>query len=414
MPSISATLLPSPANLPAEASAPRPTILIVALAARALAAAAVRTGYAPLIADGFGDADTRALAVAFHRVSSDAAGGLDPASCRAALAALRRGRAPPVGLVYGSGFEACPEHLTTLAPSLPLLGNIPAVVRTLKTPVRFAAICARLGISHPAIRQDAAPDAGWLEKQAGAAGGGHIRAIPLGHAPAPGHYLQRRVAGKPISALFLADGQHAMLLFFTAQWSDPVPHAAFRYGGALRPAPLAPTIAAAMTAAVAKLVAATGLVGLNSADFLVREGDFDLLEINPRPGATLDLAPGPVFRWHLAACRGSLPTRPPIFPAAAAAAIVYARQATRLPAAFNWPAWTADRPLAGEYVPAHAPLCTVRAAGRDARRVHARLRARRERILARAEECATMAGPARNAALSRPTRRGSGARRGPP
>lgn len=370
--------------MPAEASAPRPAILVVALSARALTRAAVRAGYAPLAADCFGDADTRALAADFRLVSGDVTQGLDAASCRAALAALAGGRTP-VGLVYGSGFEGCPEQIGQITPTLPLLGNSPARVRAVKCPIRFAAICAQLGIPHPAIRFEVAPDEGWLEKRIGGAGGTHIRAIPPGHAPRAGHYLQRRVAGKPVSALFLADGRQTRVLFFTAQWADPAPHAPFRYGGAVRPATPAPALAAAMEAAVTRITAASGLVGLNSADFLVRDEDFDLLEINPRPGATLDLAPGPIFRWHLAACRGRLPARAPALSGAMAAAVLYARNPVPVPSHFAWPGWMMDLPEAATIVPPGAPFCTVRAAGRTPEAALALLRRRMKFLLTRME-----------------------------
>ena len=46
---------------------------------------------------------------------------------------------------------------------------------------------------------------------------------------------------------------------------------------------------AAMAAAVERLTEAFGIKGLASADFLVDGENCHLLEINPRPGATLDI-----------------------------------------------------------------------------------------------------------------------------
>ena len=133
-------------------------------------------------------------------------------------------------------------------------------------------------------------------------------------------------------------------------------------------------------------MALTELRGLNSADFLVRQDGLDLLEINPRPGATVDIFAGhALFRLHLDACRGVLPDKAPIWPAAAAAATVYARQAIRLPADFAWPAWTADRQPPGEPVPSGAPLCTVLADAADAVGAEQRVRDQAAEILARTE-----------------------------
>jgi predicted ATP-grasp superfamily ATP-dependent carboligase len=136
------------------------------------------------------------------------------------------------------------------------------------------------------------------------------------------------------------------------------------------------------------MVSHTGLRGLNSADFLVREDGIDLLEVNPRPGATLDLfvdRQGALFRLHLEACDGSLPDTAPVWQGAAATATAYARADVCLPANFAWPAWTADRQPSGETVPKGAPLCTVIAEAADLAAAECLVRHRGAEILARAE-----------------------------
>ncbi|MEJ2432582.1 MAG: ATP-grasp domain-containing protein, partial [Pseudolabrys sp.] len=90
-------------------------------------------------------------------------------------------------------------------------------------------------------------------------------------------------------ALAQADGRRVMVLGFSAQWAAPLPGRPFRYGGAVRPAPLANGVLRAMTAAIERLNAAVPLTGLASADFLVDGDAFHLLEVNPRPGASFDL-----------------------------------------------------------------------------------------------------------------------------
>src|SRR5262249_1668816 len=109
----------------------------------------------------------------------------------------------------------------------------------------------------------------------------------------PAHYYQRHVPGRPVSGLFLADGRRGVLLGWSEQWPSPAPGQPFRFGGAAQPTLLDPTIATRIEAALPALVEATGLVGLNSIDMMVAEdGAFSLLEINPRPGASLDIFDG--------------------------------------------------------------------------------------------------------------------------
>ena len=114
------------------------------------------------------------------------------------------------------------------------------------------------------------------------------------------------------------------------------------------------------------LAASLGLVGLNSLDLLTDGGDFQVLELNPRPGATLDIfgdsGQTSLWRWHLDAVVGRLP--PPGEPcgAARAAAVVYAPWDMVMPKALSWPDWAVDRGPAGTVVRRGEPVCTVTAA----------------------------------------------------
>jgi uncharacterized protein len=358
-------------------------VLIAAAAGRALAASARRAGYAPLVADFFGDEDTLRAACAHVRLADGLARGMDE-SVLDALETLATGE-QPCGVVWGTGFEDRPHLLAQIARRWPLIGNTAETVAAIKDPVAFARLCGDCGIAHPETSGSRPADAaGWLRKRRGGAGGSHIR-------PADDHddlnasvYFQRRVDGAPVSVSFLADGRRALVLGFSAQWSSPTPRQPFRYGGAVRLADLAPQVEDALARAVETIVAAVPLFGLNSADFLVNRQTFRLLEINPRPGATLDIfepADGSLFALHVAACAGHLPDHAPALDGAAAAAIVYADRDIRVPA-LDWPAWTADRPQAGTSVNAGEPFCTVHAHAATASEARRLVNRRQTAILA--------------------------------
>ncbi len=353
-------------------------MLIAALSGRALAAAARRAGYAPLVADLFGDLDTQVLAAASVTVPGSLARGPQGAALLAALERLAAGRAP-VGVVCGSGFEDRPALLRAFARH-GLLGNDSATVARLKDPFAFAALCRACDVPHPAVAL--APGTGeWLQKRAGSAGGGHVRPAGPGDVRLP-RYLQRKAVGRAVSALFLGDGARSCLVGFSEQWTAPTPEKPYRYGGAVRPAATAPHTAA-LCGAIARLTRAAGLRGLNSADFLLREDGFDLLEINPRPGATLDVfaAVKNLFHLHVEACHGRLADGPPQLSGAAAAAVVFAPRAFVLAQGFAWPAWTADRQKPG-LVAREAPLCTVLARAASPAAARQALHRRTARILA--------------------------------
>jgi predicted ATP-grasp superfamily ATP-dependent carboligase len=113
---------------------------------------------------------------------------------------------------------------------------------------------------------------------------------------------------------------------------------------------------------VQRLTAVLPTRGLNSVDFLVDGQQIWLLEVNPRPGATLDLfepADRSLFALHVAACAGVLPERPLHYDDAMASAIVYAERDIARMLDLDWPEWTADRPRTSTSVEAGEPLCTA-------------------------------------------------------
>ena len=243
-----------------------------------------------------------------------------------ALAALAP--SPILGLVYGAGFEDRPELLTLIAKHWPLLGNDAATVARLKAPESFFAELDRLGIPHPATTQRTA-------REGAQAGSPSARAAPAAvisrragcNATRARSTTRSASTGRAVSALFVANGRRARVLGFSEQWTAPTPRSPFRYGGALRPASLRQSVAREMASAVAAIARSFAVVGLASADFLVEGDDALLLEINPRPGATLDIFDSgakPLMRLHLEAIReGRLPRSGLKFDDAMASAIVY-------------------------------------------------------------------------------------------
>ena len=356
--------------------------LLVALSGRALAVAARRAGRRAVVIDLFGDTDTRASAEASAVVAGDFNTGFEPDDLLAAAERLAPAATPPrFGLVYGAGLESRPDLLARLAAGRQLFGNAPATVTRTKDPRAFFALLARLGLPYPAIADAPPPDpAGWLMKRVGGSGGGHVASAQAGAAAADCYY-QRRVAGVPIGASFLADGRRARLLGFAEQWSAP---GSYRFGGLVQPATISARAAAAIPAVLDALTRELGLVGLNSLDLIVAGDAFHILEVNPRPGANLDVFdgtdPAGLFGLHVRACEGRLPERwtPP--PQATAMAVLYADRTLRVPRRVAWPDWVADRPALGARIEQGAPICTVLAAAPSRAAVRAAIDARSARV----------------------------------
>ncbi|WAJ26786.1 ATP-grasp domain-containing protein [Antarcticirhabdus aurantiaca] len=362
----------------------RPTILVAAFSARQMAESARRAGLDALAVDFFGDLDLHDTARAARTLRGHYPDGFSADELMAALDELA-GSATILGFAHGAGFEDRPELLDRIAARWPILGADAAMLRVLKDPERFAALCAAAGVDHPAIRRDAPPDsAGWLSKAVGGAGGSHVRHV-ADAPPEPGRYHQRLVPGPRWSAAFLGTpAGETRILGFTRQWCDPSPEEPFRYGGAVGPLVSPEPAGALMRAAIARFARTLPLVGLGSADFVLAEDGPVLLEINQRFGATVDVfdtEAAPLMALHLAACRGELPAfwTPP--GAIRACGLAWAAEPVSLPPGFRWPDWTSDRSRPPAAFPAGAPLCTVRAEGDTADAAEALFRDRTRSIL---------------------------------
>ena len=356
------------------------TILVAAWSGRMLAASARRAGSLPPVVDAFGDDDTRASAAGIEVLPGAFPRGFEATSLIAALDRLAaRAATPPIGLVLGSGFEAAPDSVAALAKRWRLLGCDADCIRACKDPKRFFPLLRRLGITHPETRLDPptgkAGDKGgdnWLVRRSGGSGGTHIR-LASDKTTHANCYFQRRMQGIPISVSGVVGGRGGAALAFTRQWTNPTRSQPFRFGGAVGPATLDPDLEARMIEDAMTLTEELRLVGLVSFDFLAVDGAPVLLEINPRPSATLDIldgAHGAMFRAHVAACLGEgsvsdIVAADPQPDDARAVGYLYADRGTvTIPPRFEWPDWIADRSPAGTRVPQGAPLATVFAEGR--------------------------------------------------
>jgi uncharacterized protein len=379
-------------------------VLVCALSGRALARSARAAGFAPVVLDAFGDLDAREAAAAWRRVPVGPRWRFRRAPLLAAAARLAP---PPIPLVWGSGFERAPDLLAELARGRPLWGTEPAAVRDAKDPIRFAAVARELGIPHPEVRSQAPENQrGWLCKRAGGAGGGHVHRAGPRPPRGRGWYWQREARGRAVSALVVGDGSAgAALLGTSEQRPASLPsRRRFRFGGAVAPARLTAGALARLGEAAAALAKHHGVRGLASVDALVAGDRVTVLEINPRPGASLDAYEQAyavnLFDLHRRACGGNLPEAPLEPRRAAGSRIVHAHGTMRVPTGFIWPDWAADRTPALTRVRAGGPICTVLAQAGDAGAVWELLAARAEALhaaLDRAMACAAAGSRGRRA-----------------
>ncbi|MBZ9657205.1 ATP-grasp domain-containing protein [Phyllobacterium lublinensis] len=338
----------------------KPALLIAAISGRSLAAAARRAGFRPLVADLFNDADTLALAERAVKLAGALQSGIDAHRIVPQLTRLA-GDDQPIALIYGSGFERNPAIIDAVAQEFSIAGNSAETIRLVKDPVSLARLCTELRIPRPDIRFDI-PDQRqeWLTKIAGGAGGSHVKRADS-DASGDGRYFQRFVPGRNLSALFLADRTNAHIVGFSRQWASPSREAPFRYGGAVRLKRYDRKNSGRIEEWLTALTKRTGLCGLCSADFVDSGPNLHLIEINPRPGATLDIFDNettPLIREHLRAVTGTS-VSVPAYADSKASAIAYTARAISAFPRVVWPAQTADHQMPGTSLEAGDPVCTV-------------------------------------------------------
>jgi uncharacterized protein len=363
-------------------------VLIAALTGRSLAQSARRAGVAPLVVDAFGDEDARASAAAFAHLGEVTRTGFRARPLLAALAALAaKEPAPPVGLVLGSGFEDTPKLVGTLARHYPLIGNGSDAIARAKHPASFFALLDQLGVAHPETQLDPPRDPdGWLSKRIGGSGGAHV--LPCAGAKTDRRrYYQRRMEGTSASLLAIGADGAIHLVGVSRQWTVGGAVRPYRYGGAVGHASLGVAIEERMLTSAQDVCRALGLVGLVSLDFLLAGGVPYLLEVNPRPGATIDVfddTRGSLFEAHIAAWRGLPIALPEASPGARsgarAASVLYAGPSPLVVGNMTWPDWTADRPAPGTRIPSLRPIATVFADGAGATQAEQNCRRRLDEL----------------------------------
>jgi hypothetical protein len=359
-------------------------VLIVGVSTRALAESASRAGYACRTVDAFGDLDQkeRVANVGLRR---------DLGRRYSAAAAVAVGRSDRVAeapsAAYVGNLENHPAAVRRLARGRRLLGNTPPTLVSARDPVALAEAIRRTGGRVPlTLRPDQVPHAPaglrWLRKPRRGGGGSGVREWKGGPPPGPQEVVQERIEGVLASVAFVADGQRAALLGMCRGLAgDPAFGArGHRYCGSVYPFAADPALYERLAEIADVVTAAFGLVGLNGIDFVLRDGEPYVLEVNPRYCASMELIERgrgiSVFEAHVAACGGALlrfATAPPR--EVLGKAVLYARRDVVVGDSRGWLSREdiRDVPFPGDRIPRGHPVCTVFARGADSVTCYARL-----------------------------------------
>jgi len=334
-------------------------VLVVAVSARMLAQLATADGYPVTALDRFGDADLRAVAPGATAPSSDA------------LAAIATG-VDADAVVYGAGFENRPDLVSRLAEGRELLGTPPELLTSVRDPWAVAAAARAAGASAPETRSVAElPAVGvrgvWLRKPLLSGGGRGVRRWAGGRLR-PTEIVQRRIDGVSCSAVAIGDGRRAAVLGLTEQLHRG---AGFGWMGNVTP-PRLPDVELAeldgrLRAVCDEVAARFGVRGAFGVDAVWDGRHVWVLEVNPRPPASLELFGPACFESHVRGARGViLPDveTPARTRCAKVKLVLFADRTVRTPDPGWWPAGLVhDIPNVGETIKRGAPVCTLISAG---------------------------------------------------
>ena len=283
-------------------------LLLCGASVRSLARSAVRAGWEPWCVDFFADVDlTDFLTTCGGRF---------------------------VGAIQS--FDQIPNVVSAISPQVPLvwcggLENYPAVLSQLglqRTVFGASAASIRRSRDLPFLQQNLGGEGyllprttwftdqfgrlessstHWLIKSKVSSGGLGVRrqtrksdiAHPTGDPFPPGfnsrHYVQEFIAGTPMSAIFLAAHHDAILIGCSLQLTGltSVNADEFQFCGNLGPVHLPSRIVEHISSLGRKVQQLTGLHGVFGIDFMLRDGEVWLLEINPRLTASHE-----IYEWQ--------------------------------------------------------------------------------------------------------------------
>jgi uncharacterized protein len=317
-----------------------------------IAELAVADGYDVTALDLFGDLDLRAIAPGATAPTSEA------------LAALAADIAADA-VVYGAGFENRPDLVRQVAYGRELLGTPPELLATVRDPWALGAAARAAGARAPENRSPGEPPrpvcGTWLRKPQRGGGGRGVRPWAGGRLT-PTEVLQRWIRGLSCSAVAIGDGCRGALLGLTEQLHRSP---GFGWMGNVTP-PRLPweelaELEGQLHAVCGEVVARFGVRGAFSVDAIWDGRHAWVLEVNPRPPASLELFGPGWFEAHVRGARGlGVPTAgaPPATPRAKV--VLFADRDLRAPEPGWWPAALArDIPHAGEIVKRGAPVFTL-------------------------------------------------------
>lgn len=279
--------------------------------------------------------------------------------------------------MYTGALENYPELVDRLATITPLWGVSGAALTRCRDPLALQEVCREAGVAFPETlppsERPASPD-GWLAKtyrHSNGVGVAPWRNNPWRDIEHEAAYVQRRLDGASLAAIYAIGDPGPAFLGLTEQLVD----VGWGYRGSI--GPLKPSgLQVEQLAAIGALLHGTlGLRGMVGVDLIDHGGALQLIEINPRYTASVEVLERAAGRSALSCLEEALAEPWNYGPTVHGKRIVYAEEPlTITPELDAWMAKEqaadrlADRPRLGEVIPADGPVCTRFAAASSTRK----------------------------------------------
>jgi predicted ATP-grasp superfamily ATP-dependent carboligase len=336
--------------------------LLVGLSTRAVAESAVRAGKDCVAVDFFGDLDLESAcrAVSVRREFGVSLASFSPYLFLKASKLVHANR-----MIYVGPLENYPPILRKFAQHYEIIGNDAETLQKVRDWRHVHRVCSQQNIKVPRT----VDGRHYIVKPRKSGGGIGIRRLSP-------YVIQELIKGEPYSVSFLGNGKEAQVLSVNEQLIGKEEFGArkFWYCGNITPGFPGEHVDTCVEAMCTVMTHHFRLKGSCGIDFVVHPGGHPyLMEVNPRPQATLELLERVygvnMVVLHENAFRGLLDvssTRPGT-PRTWGKAIVYAEKDTVMPDTSEWLdySWIKDIPHPSELILKSEPICTVIADGSD-------------------------------------------------
>lgn len=339
----------------------RPLVLVIAQSARFLAQQAAREGYRVRAIDQFNDADL--ISVCEQTSSFADFNQLNLAELRQNI--IQLAGESPATLIAGTGAEVFYPLFNQLPSSITIANNSAACFDQCHNPNHWFMLLRKLQIPHPetCFERPSPSNDIWIFKQAGGWGGTQIKRLNTQIISKPGVY-QRLITGQAFSVLFFADSNGWRWLGTQSQQSLP-DH--FIHQQLRSDFPLPSIACEQVTKIINQLNQTLQLRGFNSADFILTEQNTVLLlELNPRPAASMQLLDSPsMITAQIQACTRNVTAQVKVSSNRQTLVYLFASHSGHVCSAPDWPVNCHDLPAAGQAVQTGDIICSALIATSD-------------------------------------------------